>query len=628
MTRVIVPLLSAALPLTALLWTMNVLRAAGLSLFTEQVLAAMLALALGLTFLTYPARSADGIEARKVPWYDFLAAGLGFAAAAYVAIRYPQIFDTLFERPLDATIAGAVLVVLLLEALRRTAGTFLAAVVLLFLIYALFGHLVPGELQGRRVALDRLLVYVSMDSNGMLGMPLRVSATVVVMFVLFGNLLIVAGGGDFFTDLAKATMGRFRGGSAKIAIIASSLFGSISGSAVANVASTGVVTIPLMKSSGYRGRVSAAIEAVASTGGQLMPPVMGAAAFLMAELLQVGYGTVIVAALIPAILYYISLFAQADLVAARENIAAMDRADIPPITRVLREGGYFIIPFAVLIGSLFMLGLPPVRAVFWSMASLIALGMAFSYAGQKLSFAAVRRAIAATGRTSANIILIGAAAGVIIGVLNITSLGFALTLSLVDFAGGQLVVLLIMAAVLSIVLGMGMPTIGVYILLATLLAPTLVELGVPEIAAHLFVLYFGMMSMITPPVAIAAFTASVIAKSPPVISSVKATQFGWAAYAIPFIFVFEPALLLNGSVLEILLAVARAGLGVWLISACFAGFLKTAIGPAKRALYAGVGLVLLLPSGILPGDGIAALATLLLGIGVLFGEFRPSARTL
>lgn len=621
-TSLIVTMLSAVIPLTTLLWSLNLPRQLGLNLFTEQMLAFMVALALPLTFLTTPARASQDSDGGPRPAIDKVSALVSFFATAYIAVRYPQIFDALYERPLDATISGAVVIVLLLEALRRTTGAFLAGIVLFFLIYALFGHLVPGELQGRQVALDRLIVYVSMDSNGLMGMPLRVSATTVVMFVLFGSLLTKSGGGEFFTDIATAAMGRYRGGSAKIAIIASSLFGSISGSAVANVASTGVVTIPLMKRSGYSARSAAAIESVASTGGQMMPPVMGAAAFLMAELLQVGYGVIITAALLPAILYYVSLFAQADLIAARDDIKAIDAAGIPKAASVLRKGGYFIVPFIVLILSMFMFGVTPLRAVFYAIVSLLPLAAVFSYSGQRATLNTTWTALLNAGASSAKIILIGAAAGIIIGVLNITSLGFALTISLVQFAQGQLWILLFLAAGLSIILGMGMPTVGVYILLATMVAPTLTELGVPEIAAHLFVLYFGMMSMITPPVAIAAFTASIIAKSPPLTTSLKAATFGWAAYVIPFVFVFEPALLLNGSMPEILLAGSRAALGVWIVSACFVGFCNTRLGGIRRPAFAFVGIALLIPATLIPGGAITALATLAVGVVVIIIEFR------
>lgn len=618
--------LSAALPLLALAWALELFRAVGLVLFAEQVLMAMLAITLPLAYLTLTVGGQRREVDTPLPVYDIAAAILGFISAGYAAVNYGTIFENLFQRPTDATIAGAILIALVLEGLRRATGNFLAIVVALFLVYGLIGHLVPGELQGREVAPDRLSIYLSMDSNGMLGMPLMVTATVVVMFVLFGSFLTAAGGGQFFTDLSMSAMGRYRGGSAKIAIAASALFGSISGSAVANVASTGVITIPLMKDTGFKARIAGAVEAVASTGGQLMPPVMGAAAFLMAEFLQIGYHTVMIAALVPALIYFFAVFVQVDLIAARDGITAIPADRIPNGRTVFRRGWYFLIPFAVLIAALFWWRLRPGEAAFWSVLSLIPLGLFFRYDGQGLTLRALWEGLCATGRIVLDIVLIGAAAGLIIGVLNITSLGFALTLSLIDFAGGNLILLLIMSAVLSVILGMGMPTVGVYILLATLIAPSLIEMGVEPIAAHLFVMYFGMMSMITPPVAIAAFTASVIAKAPPVGTAVSAVGLAWTAIAVPFVFVFEPAILLSGSIDQIILDISRLVLGVWLVSASLVGQLFAPLPTPKRVAYVGVGLLALVPKPALPAGDVAIWLTLGLALACIVSELAFSKR--
>lgn len=617
---IITAALCAALPLLSLAWALDLFRKIGMALFAEQILASMLAIALPLAFLQRSIAGTMRENGAKVPLYDLAAGGLGFLAAAYVALEYSRIFETLYERPADAMVAGSVLVLLTIEALRRTAGPFLAGVVVLFLLYGLVGHLVPGQLQGRQVALDRLTIYLSIDSNGMLGMPLMVTATAVVMFVLFGALLTGSGGGRFFTDLSMSTMGKYRGGSAKIAIVASALFGSISGSAVANVASTGVVTIPLMKNSGFRGRISGAIESVASTGGQLMPPVMGAAAFLMAEFLQVGYDAVVVAALIPALLYFFAVFVQADLIAARDGILPVPSDQIPEARKVIKGGWYFLLPFVTLIGTLFWLGLRPEEAAFWAATTVIPLGLFRRYEQEGLSLKEVWACLVSTGEVVVDIVLIGAAAGLIIGILNITSLGFALSLALIDLAGGNLPLLLVMSAALSIILGMGMPTVGVYILLATLVAPTLIELGVQPIAAHLFVLYFGMMSMITPPVAIASFTASVIAKSPPISTSVQAIRLGWTAYVIPFVFVFEPTVLMEGSIVAITIEAARLALGVWIVSGCLVGRLFTALTGVKRAAFAVAGVAAIVPSSLLPGGDLLAVVTFAVVLCCVFAD--------
>lgn len=610
MIRLLVTALCAALPLLSLAWALDLFREVGLYLYGEQVLAGVLGISVTLAFLT---RTMNGVRRKpdaSVPIIDVLAAAIGLVAATYVLINYESIFETLYERPLDATIAGTVLIVLTLEGLRRSAGNALAIVAVLFLLYGLLGHLVPGDLQGRRVAFDRLAVYLSIDSNGMLGKPLMITASVVIMFIVFGSLLTAAGGGKFFTDLSMAAMGRSRGGSAKIAIVASAFFGSISGSAVANVASTGIITIPLMKEGGFRARVAAAIESVASTGGQLMPPVMGAAAFLMAEMLQVGYDKIVIAALVPACIYFFAVFAQVDLLAARHGITAVPEHRIPRAGTVFSRGWYFVIPFLVLVGGLFWLGMRPEAAAFWSSVVVVGLGMAFRYQGEGLDLRTLWRCIVSSGEIAIDIVLIGAAAGLIIGVLNITSLGFALTLSLIDLAGDHLFFLLVLSAILSIILGMGMPTVGVYILLATLIAPSLAETGVEPIAAHMFVMYFGMMSMITPPVAIAAFTASVIAKAPPIATAGYAVRLGWTSFIIPFVFVFEPAILLSGNWADVAFSIARLVLGVWLISGCLAGQLLRPLSTVEKAIYFIVGAAAVCPDVALPMKHIMVPATM------------------
>ena len=613
--------LAILIPLVSIAWGIDLYRSLGLNLFGEQVLSLILALVLPLVFLRYPARGSVSGQRDKIPFYDVIAALLGFSCALYVAFEYPRIFEELYTRPLDATIIGAVLILLVVEGLRRTAGTFLALVVLFFLVFALFGHFVPGDLQCRKVALDRLIVYLAIDSNGMFGLPMVVSSTIVVAFVLFGNLLTKSGGGNFFTDLSMAVMGRYRGGSAKIAVTASSLFGSISGSAVSNVASTGIITIPLMKAGGFRASTAGAIEAVASTGGQLMPPVMGAAAFLMAEMLQISYSDIVMAALPPAALYYLALFIQADLLAARSDIAKIDKSEIPRMRKVFSQGWQFLVPFAILILALFQFNQRPENAALWACSSLLVIGLFSGYGQKRLHLSKIGNILAATGNSVVDIVLIGAGAGIIIGVLNITSLGFALTLSLVDFAGGSLPMLLVLSAIVSIILGMGMPTVGVYILLATLVAPSLIELGVQPLAAHLFVLYFGMMSMITPPVAIAAFSAAVIAKSRPVATAIEAVRFAWSAYIIPFVFVFSPALILEGALIDIVLAMTRASIGVWLVTACIVGYFNGLLNTYLRIIYLLLGLGLLIPAEVMPGGFPTVIFTLAAGLLAIVYEF-------
>jgi len=590
--------LAVALTLGAVAWAVGIYQILELSIYTEQFAAAMLTATLALAYIVLPARR--DTPRTRVPWYDWIAAAASLAAGGYLAVRLPQMVDLILLRPTDAVTVGTVLIVLLLEALRRATGKALPIIVAAFILYALVANLVPGQLQGRATDWQKLVGYLAIDVNAMLGVPIKIGTTIVVTFILFGALLTVTGGSRFFTELALTAMGRFRGGSAKIAVVASALFGSISGSAVANVVATGVVTIPMIKRSGYAPHQAGAIEAVASTGGQLMPPVMGASAFLMAEFLQIPYSAVVLAALVPAVLYYTALFIQADLEAARAGISRVDDADIPRVRAVL-PGLHFVIPFVVLIVALFTYNEQPETAALWAALTLVALSLAFGYRGERPRVAALLGTLHATGIAVIEIVLITAAAGLVIGVLAISGLGFNLTLALVQIGGGNLIPLLLLAAGICILLGMGLPTVGVYVLLAALVAPALVEVGVQPIAAHMYVMYFGMMSMITPPVAIAAYAAAALAGADPMRTGWEAVRFGWSAFVVPFLFVLSPTLLLIGPADAVALAVVTATLGIWLVSIAVIGFFTRPIGAALRSAFAVAGLLALIPAGAFPG---------------------------
>lgn len=596
--RPVADVLAILLMLVAIAWALNLPRSLNLGFYPQQFFAAILACALPLAFLTLPARTGEGRDV--LPWYDATLAALSFVSVAYIAARYPELVLQIFARPLAVWLPGLVVTLLVLEALRRATGWALVIIISLFLLYALFGDLVPGRLQGRPQNWQLLAGYMAFDSNGILGLPLSVAATVVITFILFGGLLATTGGTRFFTDAAMLGMGRFRGGSMKIAVLASGLFGSISGSAVANVVGTGVITIPMIKRDGYPAHKAGAIEAVASTGGQLMPPVMGASAFLMAEFLSVPYSTIVVAALVPAILYYVALFIQADLEAARLGIAPVPRSQLPPGRQVV-VGSHFALAFAVLIYALFVLRWQPERAALLGAVSLIVTSLAFGYQGKRPGLRALFNTLASTGHSVVEIILISAASGLVIGALNVTGLSFNLTYALVQIGGGSAIVLLLLSAIVCIVLGMGLPTFGVYVLLAALVAPALVQVGIEPIAAHLYVLYFGMMSMITPPIALAAFAAASIARASAMATGWAAMKFGWSAYVIPLLFVFSPTLILIGAPVDIAVAIITATMGVWLVSAALAGYFVGRLGTAMRCLFAGFGLLALVPAGAFPG---------------------------
>jgi TRAP transporter 4TM/12TM fusion protein len=629
----VITALAITLTLGAIAWAADLFRYVGLLLYTEQFLCGMLALALPLVFLTERARKTAPARA---PWYDWIAAAAGLIAASYMAVRYPVLAELMESKPLDGWIAGLVVVLLVLEGLRRTAGTTLTAIVVGFIVLALTGHLIPGELAGRHVLWNNLAYYLAWDNSAMLGTPMLVVTSIVTAYVFFGQVLVKSGGSNFFTEIAMVVVGRFRGGQAKIAVTASALFGSISGSAVSNVVTTGVITIPLMKSAGYRAVDAGAIEAVASTGGQLMPPIMGAAAFLMAEFLQIPYSEVVLAALIPAFLYYGSLFIIADLEAVRRGIRRIPQADIPKAWPVLKSGWIFPLPFAVLIGTLFFLNYSPELSALLSAAVILASGMLIGYKGKKLGLRDLFDALRGTGLAVLDIFMIGAAAGFVIGVLNISGLGFGMTLALVHLGGDNAFGLLLISAAVCIVLGMGMPTAGVYIVLASLVGPALVKVGFAPIAAHLFILYFGMMSMITPPVALAAFAAASLSGADAMRTGFAAMRFGWVAYVIPFLFMYAPSLLLQGSAASIVLAVLTALAGVWLVAIGVIGHLKHRQNVVERLLYGVAGIALVIPADAFRGAVVTDYAGLALGAGLVLREFlfkprsglmQPSAAT-
>ncbi|NGO52799.1 TRAP transporter fused permease subunit [Mesorhizobium camelthorni] len=624
--RRLVHALAGTLTLVAVAQAADLPSRLGYSYYTEQFLAVILGLSLGLVFLVRRARqSEDATNAPPIP--DLVLAALGLGLSFYVAWAYPVLLGSAMSLPWDALAVGGLLFLLVLEGLRRTVGMTLVVVVLAIVIYGLIGHLVPGILQTREVQAPRMAVYLAFDPNGLFGITLNVAATVVVAFILFGQLLLRSGGADFFNDIALATMGHRRGGSAKISIVASALFGSISGVVVSNIVATGVVTIRLMINSGFRRTTAAAVEAVASTGGQIAPPVMGAVAFLMADILQKPYSEIVVAAIVPALLYYVALYVQADLQAAKHNIRPVEGEEIPPVGRVLSRGWVFALPFAAIVAALFWFNQRAETAALWGGGAALLIGLFMGYGKSRMSMRDLWRAAVESGQSIIDIIMISAAAGFIIGVLNVTGLGFAVTFALVDLGQGNLFLLLLISAAVCLVLGMGMPTVGVYLLLAVLVAPSLIETGVEPIAAHLFIFYLGMMSMVTPPIGIGAFFAASIAKAPPLATAFESMRFGWTAYIIPFLFVFSPALLLIGDPVEIAIAVTTAILGVYAISSGFVGWLHGPAGIVRRILTGLAGAALLLPPGILGAAtlwinaaGFAALALLW-----LLGRDRQSA---
>jgi len=611
--------LQALLIAIVVAWVLDLQRSVlKLNLYTEQMLLAVLGVSIAICFL---------ITAKARLFLNFVAAASGLVLCSYLAWRYPQLSTELTSRPLDGIITSALLALLVLEGTRRMAGFSLVGFTLGGMLYAMFGHHLPGVFQARPVDFTRLLVYLNLDTNALLGVSLQIGIIVVVPFILLGQVLGRCGGSEFFTDLARAWMGRYRGGSAKVAVVGSAFFGMISGSAVANVAAVGVITIPLMKRSGFPAQIAAAIEAVGSTGGQLMPPVMGAAAFLMAEVLGVPYVEVMIAAIIPAFLYYLALFFQVDVEAAKRGIAGEPADRLPQLKAVLKAGWYFPLPFVVLVYALVALNWQAEYAALLGTAVLVTLSLAFGYKGARVPLKDILKAVVSTGGAVVDLILICAVAGMFIGILNISGLAFGLTLQLLTITGESLAAMLAVTAVMAIVLGLGLPTVGVYIIMATLIAPALVKVGVAPMAAHMFLLYFGIMSMVTPPVALSAFAAANIAGADVDKTGWTATRIGWAAYIVPFLFALSPSLLMQGHPLTIAWAVLTAGLGIWLGTIGVVGYFYRIVPPLERALFIVAGVLTLIPADIFPGAILTDLVGLVLGAALLGRElYRQRVR--
>jgi TRAP transporter 4TM/12TM fusion protein len=616
--------LAALLTLGSLAYSVGLVRAAGLVLFPEQFLAAIYGVCLALLFISFPARR--GTARADIPWYDWLFAAAGFAVGLYVAMTFPRLTAQAGTVTFELLFLAAALAFLTLEGTRRTSGYSLIVITFFLVVWVLIGHLVPGQLQTHKVEATTLAIYLSFDNNGLLGLVLEIACTIVVAFVLMGQLLARSGGSGFFNDFALGLMGRYRGGAAKISVVASSLFGSISGIAAASALAVGVVTIPLMKRSGIPARLAAAIEACAANGAQMMPPVMGAVAFVMADFLQVPYREVALAALLPSLLYYAALFIQCDLETARYGIGRVDPSEIPRMGPVFKTGWIFLAPFAAIVGAMFWLNWEPEPAAALASAIIIALGLAIGYRGARMKLADIWDAVIETGIGVCEIIVISAIGGYVLGLFQIGGLSFALTAYLVNLGAENLLLLLVICAITNIVLGLGLPTLAVYVMLAILVAPALVKVGVPAMAAHLFILYFGIMSLITPPIATAAFVAATIAKTDPMAAGWTAMRFGWASYIVPFLFVYSPALIMRGNALEIGLVMLLSIAAIWFVCAAFTGYAMRVMRLPMRVAFGAAGLLLLMPFQASTVNAWLNVLGGVLGIALLVYEFRARSK--
>ena len=616
-----------AIPVIGVIYILDIPGYAHMSFPEGQYLGVFLAFILGSIFLAVP--PTDKADRDRVPWYDLLLAALGLIVGLYITTRYDEILMRAGEPTIDRLILAAITVLLVLEANRRVAGWVLPAIGATFILYAAYAEFVPGGFAGSSVSWPQLLNYMYIDTNALLGLPVTATATVVLAFIFFGQILYATGAGDFFTEFASVTLGRFRGGGAKISVVASSLFGTISGSAMSNVVVDGVFTINLMKRTGYKPWTAAAVEAVASTGGQIMPPVMGAAAFLIAQFLAIPYREVAIAAALPAVMYYICLYVQIDLEAAREGLRGANVSEMPTISlrRVLLRGWRFAVSFIVLIVVLFFVGLPEAKAGI--VAGILAIILGFCQSDLRRNVRWILNSLQLTSRVLVDVGVVCALSGFIVGAMQVSGLSFILSSALINLSGGNIVVLLVLTAAIALILGMGMPTTAVYVLLAVLVAPALVQLGVQALAAHLFVFYFGVLSAITPPVCLAALVAAAIAQTSFWRTGFEAMRLAGVAYIVPFMFVASPTLLLRGSLEDIVPAVATAIVGTILLGMALVGYFVRNLGWLKRVVIGLCGIALILPpklEGLLYVGWTVNLAGLIAVAPLLFYEWqhRPS----
>lgn len=564
-----------------------------LSISTMEMRLTHLMLALTLLFARKPiAASFAGNRGAVALNMAMIAAGI--VASLWLLYRWKAIaFSGGMTIDMDYY-AGIVIVVLVFEAARRGVGLILASIALLFFSYPFISPYLPGVLNSRGYGFKRVVTFLTTDTQGIYGIPIGVAATYIITFTIFGALLSRMGAGDFFFEISFRLTRGMRAASAKSAVLFSALIGMVSGSAAGNVAVTGTLTIPLMVRDGYKPHQAAAIEAVASTGGQIMPPVMGAAAFIMAEIVGVTYTEIMATGLLPALLFFASAFVVVHLRAVRSNIEPKTAAstDLRSTVKVLLDGGPFIIAFVLLIG-LMLLGYSPFKASLWAMGAMIGASIVWKRGADMELLRQIAGAITEGANGVVTISAACAAAGIIAGVLGMTGMGSKIAVLIDLGSGGNLFLALVLTMIVSIILGMGLPTTAAYLILATVVAPALVKLGVPVLTAHFFVFYYGCISTITPPVALAAYVAGGIANADINKTGWTAAAYAAPSFLLPFAFAFGPGLLLHGTWAQNLLAVVSGGLGVAAISVAVVGALRANLSPFERGIAALAGVMLL-----------------------------------
>ena len=565
-----------------------------------------------LIFLLYPARKSWSRE--KMNPLDAILAVLSVVATMYLVVNYKELVTRAgMNTPTDIAI-GVIGVLLVFEATRRTVGWPMLTVALVFLAYAFLGPYMPGILAHRGVSFDELVSHLYFTTEGIFGVPMGVSSTFIFLFLLFGAYLDATGLGKFFIDFANALAGWAVGGPAKVAVLSSGLMGTVSGSSVANVAGTGSFTIPMMKKLGYRPSFAGAVEAAASTGGQLMPPVMGAAAFLMAEFVGVPYIEVVKAAVIPALLYYTGIWLSVHYEAKKYGLKGTPREELPKFGPLLREKGHLALPLIVIV-YLLVTGYTPMRAALYAIGLTIV--CACLRKNTRITFKQFVEGLIVGAQSVLGVLIACASAGIIIGVVTKTGVGLKLATALLDLAGGKMLPAMFFTMITSLILGMGVPTTANYVITSTIAAPALVQMHVPVLAAHMFAFYFGIVADVTPPVALAAYAGAGIAGANPMKTGVTAAKLAIAAFVVPYIFVLAPQLLMiNATAPTILMAMVTAIIGMWGLSLAMIGFCQHPLNVLQRIAFFIGGLCLIIPGSM----------TDLIGIVILFLGYQWQRR--
>ncbi|WP_246938544.1 TRAP transporter permease [Bacillus pinisoli] len=576
---------------------------------------AFLAFLLILALLLYPARKSG--DRTKFNGLDIGWTVLGLIGVVYILFSYSTIHNVQMSNAITRDYIFAVItIVVLLEAARRSIGIFIPLLALIAIVYALFGPYFPGMFAHAGFTFERLLYRLYMTTEGVFGITLSIASTYIILFILFGAFLGASGASKLFNDLAIAAAGQRRGGPAQVAVLSSALTGSLSGSAVANVATTGTFTIPLMKGIGLAPRFAGAVEAAASTGGMIMPPIMGAAAFIMAGFLGVSYTVIILAAIIPALLYYSALIIAIDIEAKKKGLKGMSKDSIPLVKEVLKEGGILLLPIVIVIGTL-LAGKTPLFAGFAGIGSVIVSSWLTRNKENRIT---IKKAIDALIEGAKGTIQVGiacAAIGIIIAVVTMTGLGSAIAYNVLALSGGQLWIILILVMITCIVLSMGLPSTALYIVVAVTAAPALVEAGVHPVAAHFFVFWFGAMSNITPPVALASYTAAGLAGADAMKTSITALKLTLPGFIIPFMIAYNPIFVMQTStgepvsVLNVVLAAVTGLLGVFSLSVSTFNFFSTKLNIIERIGFFVGAFLLIKPGGITDLIGIGIMAILL-----------------